>query len=582
MKKLLVLISLLGMLASCAENKTDDSSAKEQSSPKKPNILLLVADDTAFGDIGAYGSEVHTPNMNKIANAGIRFTNFHVSPVCSVTRSMLFTGNDNIEVGLGSFDYSIYPPTKGKSGYEGHLTDNAVTISELLSDDGYEVYKSGKWHLGGEESGGKGPLGWGFTKEFGILSGGSNHWNDLAMTPDFHDPNGLNVKRKEDWTLNGKPYDRPEGVYSGEIYTNQMLEFIKETPKDKPWFAYMAFTTAHFPIQAPAELIMKYYPKYLELGYAGLKKSRYESLKKEGIISHDATEAPFNNLTKKWESLSQENKEKQAKIMATYAAMIEDQDNRIGQMLAYLKESGQLDNTLVVYMTDNGPEGFEPTNPKTGNPEMAKWIETQFDSSFEAIGSANSENVIGTSWANAATGGLQWWKWFIGEGGTRVPLMIVPPGGFSTEYARAGQKSNAVVYVKDIPMTILEYANVKHPMTEYKNRQVKPPSGISIKPFLEGKSDVARTDKDWWAFELFGNGYVMKGELKAMKVRTGMFGDGKWHLYNVVNDPSETQPLEGQHPEKLAEMIALYKSYTVKNNIIEVDAGWNPFQGASQ
>jgi arylsulfatase len=344
----------------------------------------------------------------------------------------------------------------------------------------------------------------------------------------------------------------------------------------------MAFTTAHFPIQAPAELIMKYYPKYLELGYAGLKKSRYESLKKEGIISHNATEAPFNNLTRKWESLSQKDKEKQAKIMATYAAMIEDQDNRIGQMLAYLTESGQLDNTLVVYMTDNGPEGFEPTNPKTGNPEMAKWIETQFDSSFEAIGSANSENVIGTSWANAATGGLQWWKWFIGEGGTRVPLMIVPPGGFSTEYARAGQKSNAVVYVKDVPMTILEYANVTHPMTEYKNRQVKPPSGISIKPFLESKSEVVRTDKDWWAFELFGNGYVMKGELKAMKVRTGMFGDGQWHLYNVVNDPSETQPLESQHPEKLAEMIALYESYTAKNNIIEVDASWNPFKGASE
>jgi arylsulfatase A-like enzyme len=581
MKRLLVLISMLGMLASCAEQQSVTSTEKEKNTTKKPNILLLVADDTAFGDIGAYGSEVHTPNMNKIANAGIRFTNFHVSPVCSVTRSMLFTGNDNIEVGLGSFDYSIYPPTKGKPGYEGHLTDNAVTISELLNDDGYEVYKSGKWHLGGGEGGGKGPLGWGFTKEFGILSGGSNHWNDLAMTPDFHDPNGLNVKRKEDWTLNGKPYDRPSGVYSGEIYTNHMLDFIKETDKDKPWFAYMAFTTAHFPVQAPENLIMKYYPKYLELGYAGLKKSRYESLKKEGIISHDAKEAPFNNLTRKWESLTQLEKEKQAKIMATYAAMIEDQDNRIGQMLAYLKESGQLDNTLVIYMTDNGPEGFEPTNPQTGNAEMAKWIENQFDTSFEAIGSANSENVIGTSWANAATGGLQWWKWFVGEGGTRVPLMIVPPGAFNSDYARAGQKSNAVVYVKDVPMTILEYANVKHPMTEYKNRDVKPPSGISIKPFLEGKSDVVRTDKDWWAFELFGNGYIMQGPLKAMKVRTGMFGDGQWHLYNVINDPSETQPLEGENPEKLAEMVALYKSYTAKNNILDVDEDWNAFHGAS-
>jgi arylsulfatase A-like enzyme len=159
------------------------------------------------------------------------------------------------------------------------------------------------------------------------------------MTPDFKDPNGLNIKRKEHWTLNGKPFDRPEGVYSGDIYTNQMLEFIKDGAKQtQPWFAYIAFTTAHFPIQAPEELIMKYYPKYLELGYAGLKKARYESLKAEGLISHEATEAPFNSLTKRWEELSQENKEKQAKIMATYAAMIEDQNNRIGQILAYLKE----------------------------------------------------------------------------------------------------------------------------------------------------------------------------------------------------------------------------------------------------
>ena len=584
MKKIISILSTVILLASCAEkSESVQANVAAQVGAKKPNILLLVADDTAFGDIGAYGSEVHTPNMNDIAKAGVRFTNFHVSPVCSVTRSMLFTGNDNIEVGLGSFDYSVYPPTRGKKGYEGYLTKDAVTISELLNDDGYDVYKSGKWHLGGEESGGKGPLEWGFTKEFGILSGGSNHWNDLAMTPDFKDPNGLNVKRKEDWTLNGEPYDRPEGIYSGEIYTKQMLEFIKEgANKDKPWFAYMAFTTAHFPIQAPQELIMKYYPKYLELGYVGLKKARYESLKAQGLISHEATEAPFNSLTKKWQDLSQENKEKQAKIMATYAAMIEDQDNRIGQILDYLRESDQLDNTLVVYLTDNGPEGLEPTNPKTGNPEFAKWIENQFDSSFEAIGTANSENVIGTSWANAATGGLQWWKWFVGEGGIRVPLMIVPPGGFNSEYARAGQKSNATVYVKDVPMTILEYANVKHPMTEYKNKKVIPPSGISIKPFLDGQSDVVRTENDWWAFELFGNGYVMQGEFKAMKVRTGMFGDGKWHLYNVVSDPSESHPLETKNPEKLTAMISLYESYIAKNNILPVDSAWSAFQGASQ
>jgi len=580
MKRVISVLILGSALFACTNSdpKTDEVVVEET----RPNVLLLIGDDIAFGDLGAYGSEISTPNMNRIANAGVRFTNFHASPVCSVTRSMLLTGCNNIEIGLGSFDYSFYPPTKGVSGYEGYLTKNAVAISELLSDAGYEVYKSGKWHLGGEEIGGEGPLGWGFTKEFGILSGGSNHWNDLAMTPDFSDPNGLNVKRKEHFTLNGDHFDRPEGVYSGELYTNQMLEFIKEGHAEgKPWFAYMAFTTAHFPIQAPAELIEKHYQGYLEMGYAGLKKSRYLSLKEKGLITETAIEPSFNDITFKWESLSQEEKEIQARVMATYAAMIEDQDNRTGQILDYLKESGQLDNTLIVYLTDNGPEGFEATHPKTGNPEMAQWLETQFDQSIEAIGTAESERTIGVSWANAATGGLQWWKWFIGEGGIRVPMMMVPPRGFSSEFDRAGEISNAVVSVKDLPMTILDYAGVKHPQTEYEGREIVTPSGVSAKPFLDGKTEEIRSEDDWYAFELFGNGYIMQGNYKAIKVREGMFGDGQWHLYDVVADPSEMNPLDTEDSERLESMKALYAAYAKKNNIMEVDEAWNPFKAAS-
>lgn len=578
-------IALIGtfFIASCNEPTPKETEVTPEKTEKtKPNILLLVGDDIAFGDLGAFGSEIPTPNMDRIAEAGVRFTNFHASPVCSVTRSMLMTGCNNIEVGLGSFDYSFYPPTKGVQGYQGYLTRDAVAISELLNDDGYEVYKSGKWHLGGEALGGHPPMEWGFTKEFGILSGGSNHWNDLAMTPDFSDPNGLNVKRKEHFTLNGEHFDRPDGVYSGELYTNHMLNFIKEGhAAGKPWFAYMAFTTAHFPIQAPADMIDKYYQKYLELGYAGLKKSRYKSLKSKGLITETATEPDFNDITYKWESLSPEEQKIQARIMATYAAMIEDQDNRTGQILDYLKETGQLDNTLIVYLTDNGPEGFEATHPKTGNPAMAKWLETQFDQSLEAIGTAESERTIGVSWANAATGGLQWWKWFIGEGGIRVPMMMVPPGAFSSDYARAGEISNAVISVKDIPMTILDYAGVSHPQTQYKDRKVVAPSGITAKPFLEGTSDEVRTENDWYAFELFGNGYIMQGDYKAMKVRKGMFGDGEWHLFNVVADPSEMLPLDTEMADKLASMVATYDAYAEKNNIITVDEAWNPFKAAS-
>jgi len=228
----------LGLLAVALWSCNAGEPRPTEETAKKPNILLLVGDDISFGDLGVYGSEIETPNFNRLAQAGVRFSNFHASPVCSVTRSMLLTGCNNIEVGLGSFDYSFYPPSKGRAGYEGYLTENALPITQLFNDAGYEVYKAGKWHLGGEAAGGHGPLHWGFTKEFGILSGGSNHWNNLRMTPDFSDPDYMNKKFEEHWTLNGEKYDRPEGVYSGELYTQQMLDFIKGGQEaGKPWFA---------------------------------------------------------------------------------------------------------------------------------------------------------------------------------------------------------------------------------------------------------------------------------------------------------------------------------------------------------
>ncbi len=570
----------LFLLVSCNQSEKKENTAQTE---KPLNVLLLVGDDIAFGDLGIYGSEIKTPNFDRLADAGIRFSNFHASPVCSVTRSMLLTGCNNIEIGLGSFDYSFYPDSKGKPGYEGYLTDNAVAITQLFKDEGYEVCKVGKWHLGGEAAGGRGPLEWGFTKEFGILSGGSNHWNNLRMTPDFSDPDYMNKKFEEHWTLNGEKYERPEGIYSGELYTNQMLEFIKAAQsQDKPWFSYMAFTTAHFPIQAPPELIEKHYQFYLDKGYEGLKQFRYERLKMNGLISEMADPSPENDLVKKWAELSQEEKEYQAKVFATYAAEIEDQDNRIGQVLDYLKESGQLDNTLIVYVSDNGPEGMEAENPKTGNQDFGKWIANNYDTSFEAIGTANSSNYIGTSWANAATGGLSWWKWFIGEGGVRVPMVIVPPGAMNNKYERAGEISNVVMSVKDIPMTILDYAGIAHPGAKYNGKDVVAPTGISARSFLDGNTDHVRTDADWYAFELFGNGYLMKGNYKLMKVRKGMFGDGEWHLYNVVEDPSESIPLEEDFPDMYNEMLVLYNAYAAKHQLVEVAEDWNAFKAASE
>ncbi|MGI9318217.1 MAG: arylsulfatase [bacterium] len=556
---------------------------------ERPNILLILGDDMGFADIGPFGSEIKTPALDALAEESLKLTNFRATPVCSVSRAELLTGANNIEVGLASFDYAAYPKAVGKPGYEGYLTDNAVTIAQLLQDAGYNTYTSGKWHLGHPtRNTGRGPNAWGFDRSYGIYVGGSNHWNQQVMLPDAKDPATAKAVKEgripkisqEEFHQDDKLVKRPDGVYSNDLYTSKMIEFL-ESGRDtkKPFFAYMAFTTAHFPIQAPKELIDKYYDMYLELGYEGLREKRYASLKKHGIISqtskyHDGKEDNSDNLVVPWSSLSAEEKKFQARIMATYAAMIDSQDQHIKKLLDYLDSIEELDNTLIIYMTDHGPEGTD-FRGKLSNPLLDKWVRSNFDQSLAAIGSADALWQIGTTWANATTGVLTFWKAYVSEGGVRVPFIIRPPKGY--KFAHAGASSNAVMSIKDVPMTILDYAGVKASGSRYAAPNMVTPSGVSMREFVEGTKDHVRTDDQWVAFELFGNSYVIQGNFKATKIRTGMFGDGKWHLYNIVKDPGETTPLEDKMPGKLDSLTKLYDGYANKMGIVPVADDWNPW-----
>jgi len=557
---------------------------------KKPNILLLLGDDMGFSDIGPFGSEVDTPTLNDLARRGISFSNFHATPVCSVTRAELMTGNNNSEVGLAAFDYAVYPPAAGKPGYEGYLTRNTVAISELLRDAGYNTYISGKWHLGGAYKGGEGPSKWGFDRSYGIYVGGSNHWNQHAMLPDAKDPKTAHqlaqgqipTVQPEKFFDNGRIVERPKGVYSDDLYTSKMIDYLEEgRASGKPFFAYMAFTTAHFPIQAPSELIEKYYSYYLEKGYEKVKRSRFEALKRKGVIpkSVQLPDTSTNPLVRPWDSLSEREKRFQARVMATYSAMIDSQDRHIARLFDYLRETDQFDNTLIIYLTDNGPEGTD-LRGQLSNPLLKKWVDANFSGKLEDVGSGNANWQIGTSWANAATGALQWWKGFVSEGGIRVPLIISPPQ--NSNFARTGELTDVFVSVKDLPMTILDYAGVSHPQTRYQNRTLTPPSGVTARPFLEAKADRVRTESDWVAFELFGNAYVMAGDFKAKKVRKGMWGDGAWHLYNVRRDPGETHPLEAQQPARLQKLVSIYEAYAKKRGVVPVAEDWNPWTVVGQ
>ena len=200
-----------------------------------------------------------------------------------------------------------------------------------------------------------------------------------------------------------------------------------------------------------------------------------------------------------------------------------------------------------------------------------------FSQEFDHIGQGNPLDLIGTDWAEASTGSLRWWKWFIGEGGIRVPLLVVPPK--NQAFTRSGQKTNEYAYVKEVPMTILDYAGVDHPQTKFKDRKLTPPSGVSLRPFLAGKESRPRTELDLVVFELFGNAYVMAGDYKAIRVRPAMYGDGKWHLYDIKEDPGEIRPLEADQPERLQNMVAQFERYAKEKGLVPVADNWSPWHG---
>ncbi len=550
----------------------------------RPNIVLILADDSTISDYGFAGSPIRTPNIDALVEAGTLFTRFHAAPVCSVSRSMVLTGNDPVDVGLATFDYAVYPKVKGVEGYETYLTRRGAAVQELLQDAGYMTMMVGKWHLGGKAAGGEGPNEWGFDRSYTILGGGSNHWNDNISILNQLDPKHMEAAEngeipKESYYENGVKVERPTGVYSDSLWTARILEYMSEAQAaDKPFFAYVAYTTPHAPLQAPKALVTRHVEYYLDLGYEGLRTTRWEQQQAHGIIPESAPMQPWgtNPLVSAWDDLGPKEKLRKALYMSTYAAMMESQDQHVGAILDFLRETGELDNTLIIYMSDNGPEGQDTEGPLS-NERLAAWFDSVSNPDPLAIGDGDVYAFTGTNWSHAQAGSLGWYKWFVSEGGVRVPVVIVPPKNM--EFALEGVRTAEFANVKDIPATILDVAGVSAPGGRYKGREITPASGTSLRPYLSGETESPHEPKSHYVFELFGNGYVVQGNFKALRVRKGMWGDGEWHLYDILNDPGETTPIEDQHPDKLAEFVEVYDSYITEKGLVEVSENWNPWYG---
>ena len=549
MKKVLALFLASLLLVACSEAKIKPNVATPTET--RPNILLIVADDLGYSDIGAFGGEISTPNLDALAAGGLKMSNFYAAAACSPSRTMLLGGADSHVAGMGTMFNDQAANQLGQPGYEGYLNHNVVTVSSLLLDAGYHTYMTGKWHLGYDDD--QSPAARGFERSFALLQGGAGHFDDSAMTVD-HDTSWY----RED----GVRTELPGDFFSSRFYTDKILEYIRSGEgDDKPFFAYLSYTAPHWPLQAPAETIDKYKGQYDD-GYDALAEKRLISLEQIGLIEpdHIAPEQAYPE-TESWNSLSDEQKQIDAREMETYAAMVDNMDYHIGRVLDYLDESDQRDNTIVIFISDNGAQGFGPGMARAFPQD---WIDETFDNSFDNIGKINSYVYLGPHWARASTAPMRMFKGFSSDGGLKVPAIISYPGKLET---KAGTFNNQFTTVLDLPATFLDIALAKHPGTSYKGRQVHPYTGVSMLPFLNGESETVHEPDDVVAWELNDSRAVRKGDWKIILI-PGRFGTGDWELFNIKNDPAERNDLSEAEPEKRNEMVAEWEKYASANGII--------------
>ena len=549
MEKISALFLTSLMLVGCGNVETESNLVIQTET--RPNILLIVADDLGYSDIGAFGGEISTPNLDALAAGGLKMSNFYAAAACSPSRAMLLGGADSHVAGMGTMFNDQAANQLGQPGYEGYLNHNVVTVSSLLLDAGYHTYMTGKWHLGYDDD--QSPAARGFERSFALLQGGAGHFDDSAMTVD-HDTSWY----RED----GVRTELPGDFFSSRFYTDKILEYIRSGEgDDKPFFAYLSYTAPHWPLQAPTETIDKYKGQYDD-GYDVLAEKRLISLEQIGLIEpdHIAPEQAYPE-TESWNNLSDEQKQIDAREMETYAAMVDNMDYHIGRVLDYLDESDQRDNTIVIFISDNGAQGFGPGMARAFPQD---WIDETFDNSFDNIGKINSYVYLGPHWARASTAPMRMFKGFSSDGGLKVPAIISYPGKLET---RAGTFNNQFTTVLDLPATFLDIAMAKHPGTSYKGRQVHPYTGVSMMPFLNGESETVHEPDDVVAWELNDSRAVRKGDWKIILI-PGRFGTGDWELFNIKNDPAERNDLSEAEPEKRNEMVAEWEKYASANGII--------------
>lgn len=532
----------------------------------RPNFLVIVADDLGFTDTASFGGEIATPNLSRLASRGVRFTDFHTASACSPTRSMLFSGTDNHIAGLGQmaeFAQRIPSTFKGKPGYEGYLNFRVAALPELLADNGYHTFMSGKWHLGTTED--HWPDKRGFKDTFTLLPGAGNHYKYFPRDPDTGEYiNFLPPLFAENGVRLDPETDIPQDYYSTTYFTDKFIEFLQKREEEMPFFGYLAYTAPHWPFQAPPEVVAKYVGRY-DAGPMELRRERLARAVSLGIVPAGVDPHQVETQRDKpWSQLSPSEQATEARIMEVYAAMVEVMDTNIGRVLDELEKQNQLDNTFIVFMSDNGAEGMMMEAMATTAERFAHFISTYFNNTFDNIGRGDSFTYYSDEWAQAATAPYYMYKMWASEGGIRCPLIIsypqldTPAGSIRTDF----------LTVMDILPTIIDLAGISHPAPHFRGRQVVHPRGVSLVPYLLGKADRIHSEETVTGWELFAQQAIRRGSYKALFIPPPL-GSGKWQLFDLSQDVGETRNLADDMPELLNEMINHWSEYVAETGLVE-------------
>jgi len=554
----LVAILTLGLISGATQIYANGLQQAEQND-KRPNILLIVADDMGYSDMGCYGGEIKTPVLDLLAQQGVRFTNYYVSPTCSPTRSMLLSGTDNHVAGLGMMGEFLSPNQIGKPGYEGVLNTRVASVASLLRESGYHTYMAGKWHLGLEPD--QIPHARGFERDFTLLNGGASHFDD-QWNIEWQIP-------KAPYTEDGRPLEKlPKDFYSSKTYTDKTIQFIEEGRKDgKPFFSYMAFTAPHGPLHVPNAWLRRYKNQYDE-GWDVIRHRRLARMQELGIVDEGVNVADRLWFLPRASMLAPAVRVMQGRKMELYAAMVEYMDDQIGRVFNYLKQIGEYDNTIIIFFSDNGAEGNDLLAMVAGQVGSMGYLHAQnnfAEMGHNYIGRKGTYAEYGPTWAQVSMAPFRLYKGFLAEGGIRSPLIVSGPGVQGT----GGWNKEAILHVMDITPTLLELADVKHPST-FEGREVSPLQGKSWVGMLEGKTQSPRDSGDWLGWEMFGNRAIRQGDWKISSLLRP-FGTNDWQLFNLAADPGEQYDLSEEFPEKKKELVARWEEYVKTNGVIMGD-----------